>query len=610
MGLEKAERKFNPPLTAFPKYGKIYIQINYVYFKEVTMKQKKRLLMLLALACALTSGLALSSCKDNEVGSQPTQIELVYREYVAYAEENGQTPLSYEQWLESIKGDKGEDGVDGKDGVGIEKVEYDENGDLKITFTNGITQTVAMPEKEEEGTYGLQYQRIAGKDEYRVVGIGIASELDIVIPDTYNGLPVTEISEAAFKGSSSYLNRSLTSVSIGNNVVSIGNSAFYQCENLTSVTLGESITSIGNSVFSNCSNLTSIEMPDGVTSIGSSTFYSCTKLINVRLGKNITEIPASIFAGCYALTDVTIPEGVTAIKASAFEGCESLTSIIIPNGVTSIGNYAFSSCDGLMDIVIPDSVTSIANGAFNNCLGLIKATVGENVNSISNAAFYGCIKLVEIYNKSSLNITLSNWDNGNIAYYAKNVYTPTSGESKISTDENGYILYNGDELVSLIGYIGEQTDLILPNSITEIQKYAFYRCGVITSVNIPNSITSIGEGAFFECKNLTSISIPDTVTSIGNAAFYSCENLKNITIPNGVTSIGEAMFYDCKGLTSIIIPDSVTLIEGRTFVECSKLTSITFTGTIEQWNTMQKDSYWNSSVPATEVVCSDGTVAL
>ena len=199
--------------------------------------QKKILTWLLA--CLFVGALSLgAACGDksaqnggaNGEQTQPTEIEAVYAQYVTYAEGKGETPLSYEDWLASIKGEKGDQGV------GIEKIEYDEDGNLVITLTDGTQQTVSMPEKEEEGTPGLHYQRIAGKDEYRVIGLGMAAELDIVIPSTYNGLPVTEIGERAFD-EETYI----ASVVIPDSVTSIGKYAFDNCNSLTSLTFNGTV---------------------------------------------------------------------------------------------------------------------------------------------------------------------------------------------------------------------------------------------------------------------------------------------------------------------------------------------------------------------------------
>lgn len=94
---------------------------------------KKRLfngILLGAAALFCVGGFAACKGSDgNNGGAEKTQIEKVYESYVAYAEENGDTPLSYEEWLASIKGEKGDkgdtgangkdgkNGVDGKDGV-------------------------------------------------------------------------------------------------------------------------------------------------------------------------------------------------------------------------------------------------------------------------------------------------------------------------------------------------------------------------------------------------------------------------------------------------------------------------------------------------------------
>ena len=60
----------------------------------------------------------------------------------------------------------------------------------------------------------------------------------------------------------------LTSVTIGNGVTSIGESAFYGCSGLTSITIPDSVASIGHEAFEYCRGLTSITIPESVTSIG------------------------------------------------------------------------------------------------------------------------------------------------------------------------------------------------------------------------------------------------------------------------------------------------------------------------------------------------------
>lgn len=114
----------------------------------------------------------------------------------------------------------------------------------------------------------------------------------------------------------------------------------------------------------------------------------------------------------------------------------------------------------------------------------------------------------------------------------------------------------------------EIKDLVIPNSVTSIDRYAFSGCSGLTSITIPNSVTSIGNSAFSDCSGLTSVSIPNSVTSIGSDAFEGCSSLTSVIIPSGVTSIGNSAFYNCSSLTSVTISESVTSIGKEIFQGC------------------------------------------
>ena len=108
----------------------------------------------------------------------------------------------------------------------------------------------------------------------------------VTIPDdvTIDGVTykVTGIGENALKGM-----KKLKSVTVGANVISIGDDAFNGCKALTGVTFkGDAVNSIGTKAFSGCKKLKKIVIPKGVKKIGAKAFYGCKKLtkINVKTG--------------------------------------------------------------------------------------------------------------------------------------------------------------------------------------------------------------------------------------------------------------------------------------------------------------------------------------
>ena len=123
-----------------------------------------------------------------------------------------------------------------------------------------------------------------------------------------------------------------------------------------------------------------------------------------------------------------------------------------------------------------------------------------------------------------------------------------------------------------------QGNLVIPNSVTTIDKEAFYNCPDLNgSLTLPNSLKTIGNSAFWYCYSLKGdLIIPNSVTTIGDDAFYMCSGFTgNLILPNSVTTIGKFVFYLCSGFTgNLTIPNSVTYIGRSAFFDCSGFTNL------------------------------------
>ena len=483
---------------------------------------------------------------------------------------------------------------------------------------------------------------------------GCTGMTEITIPNS-----VTTIDEKAFSGCTNLKNLKIEdgTKTLGLSTLSYS-TPFDDCP-LDTVYLGRNI-SYGryDSPFENNKHLVSLTIGNQVTSIGRSAFDGCSYLHEVTIPNSVTAIDERAFSGCSSLKTVTIPNSVTTIGDRAFWDCDGLTEITIPESVTSIGKCAFEFCDGLTSVTIPESVTSIDDGAFSYCTGLkeiyfnakncratiswngskfsdlkndVELHIGKNVKYIPTIAtkFSVSTYLTVYFNADSCVSGCFNNEALRSVHIGENVrYIPSCAFSGCTalriyiSDLTAWwhIKFMGSDTNPLdyarFLYVDstELQDLTIPDDITAIDT-RFQNCRSLTSVTIPESVTTISSGAFYGCTNLRRFegkwassdqrylimeekTESDTVKVLHSFAPYSYSKF-SYTIPDSITRIGEYAFGSCTGLRSITIPKSVTTIDSYAFSGCTGLQTIIPLGTIPpsiSSNTFDNDTYKKATV--------------
>lgn len=117
--------------------------------------------------------------------------------------------------------------------------------------------------------------------------------------------------------------------------------------------------------------------------------------------------------------------------------------------------------------------------------------------------------------------------------------------------------------------------VIIPNSVTMIEKEAFQNCLELTEIEIPGSVTELGQSAFQGCSSLYRVELHSGVY-IHMSVFADCSSLEEVIIPEGTYSIGHYAFMNCTSLEIIDLPESVNFIGGGCFENCTSLETILF----------------------------------
>ncbi len=325
------------------------------------------------------------------------------------------------------------------------------------------------------------------------------------------------------------------------------------------------VTTIGTDAFVNCTGLTGVTIPDTVTSIHSYAFYNCTSLSMVNFSNSLTDIGRYAFYNCSYLQELYLPDSLQYIGSYAFAGI-SVRNLVIPDNVTEIADYAFHSSNAV-NIVLGDSVEKIGENAFSYNRNLSSIVIPESLKEVGNNAFSESKYIEKIYITDMAKWCGIQFGNpySNPLIYCYNLYS--------QNNKNCYLYLNGIPVL----------DLVIPETVDTISKYAFLNYTHLKSVTLHDGVKAIREDAFYGTDSMgdvfvsgadvwlnidfesatsnplscgdnpklyfngelvTSVNIPERVTEIKSYTFYDCTTLETIEVHENINKIGASAFYN------------------------------------------------------------------
>ena len=430
-----------------------------------------------------------------------------------------------------------------------------------------------------------------------------------VIPDGVTNLPNKVFNKNIF-----------AEVVISKGVLSIEESAFYDCKKLKKVTCATGGTGelvFRGDTFKSCSALEEITLPARISEFNPDFFASCSSLQKINLEEGASNTYSSedgLLFNKNKTELVYCPQGrvgkyefastVVSVADKAFYKCKNLEEVVFNGWMQSIGDGAFEGCSALVKITFKGAANNeavslrIGEGAFRSCTLLTEVLFDakSRVTDLGAEAFKGCVRLTQISLPASLTVIGANAfestklasvifaENGNLTEIGASAFTklPLAVlKFPASLQTIGESAFYQNQSLTSVEFAADGADLTLGD-------YAFQECEKIESIIIPENVVGIGEGVFLDCKKLASVTVDENnqyfVTDDGvlfdkgytRLLFYPAGKTGVFETPEQMTSIGAGVFKENEGLTGIKIGKNVTFIGKEAFKDCENFETVEF----------------------------------
>ncbi len=556
-------------------------------------------------------------------------------------------------------------------------------------FKYKITQLT--PDKEVEVIFNDK-QQLTGNIEvpetvkdkndnvYTVVGIGEKAFQNQKISTISIPNSIIYIDKQSFMASD------ITKISVPKSVQRIEEKAFYTCQELKEIDLSKAeVTKYGKMAFAQ-TGIKQIVFPNNMITIPNGCFQQCNNLLEVIIPSNINEIKAYAFYDCASLQKVTIGTGVTKLGQDAFSNCGNLsfvtsllqspTSVTFENSAFR-GNVDKTKCILYVPMGKVDDYKNAPNewSTFNKILEIgttpkveltvsLQGSISKNYDGQKTATLNKDnykLEGLKLGDDVVLKALKTEFTDKNVG---ENKEVIAEGFSLEGTDANNYQLKNNTasgnigkitpcEIKVFAHNLSKTTDKPDPKFTYRVEPAMSGTFGLYdedklsgeleridksneegkyditqgTLTGEPNykitefikgqltisKATDVVVGKTFystpfkykitnadpkeveviyndQQKPTGDIEIPETTTDltgntykvigIGYKAFYK-HTITNVNIPNTITYIGKRAFDECSGLKSVTIPNSVTEINDMAFEYCPDLEAVVIGGNVK-----------------------------
>lgn len=265
-----------------------------------------------------------------------------------------------------------------------------------------------------------------------------------------------------------------------------------------------------------------------------------------------------------------VPCTVVAVGQAAFAFNEVYT-VQYPATCKELKDRVFRLAT-LKEGIIPDQIEKIGDNVFQDCKAITKIEIGKGLKSMGETPFKNCQNLATI-TVAPENTILTVQDN---ILYSKDMTKLYLCPSELRTAK-----------------------VVLPNTVKEIEDYAFLSCIYIKELILNEGLERIGDEALFNCSWLTELTIPASVQEIGYRALtllQECEKIqvaegnKTFEVKSDGVSEGKLLINKTKnslvtclykGTKDVTIPEGIKIIEPYAFLSCRWTASVKLPSSVD-----------------------------